>query len=151
MIFEGSESDYAATLLQHARELYSFADTYRATYTSSIPDVVPFYNSWSGYHDELTWAAAWLYRATNESSYLDKAESHYLDCSPDPNWAQSWDGKINAHSCPAAISPARNNTSPMSRVISISGYPVEAFNIHLVDWRGWMCGDRFDTRRTRHS
>lgn len=95
MIFEGSESDYAATLLQHARELYSFADTYRATYTSSIPDVVPFYNSWSGYHDELTWAAAWLYRATNESSYLDKAESHYLDCSPDPNWAQSWDGKIN--------------------------------------------------------
>ena len=95
MIFKNSEPAYSATLLQHARDLYDFADSYRSKYTNSIPDVVPFYNSWSGYHDELTWAAAWLYRATNESTYLDKAESHYLDAGPDPNWAQSWDGKIN--------------------------------------------------------
>ncbi len=95
MVFKDSEPSYAASLLEHARDLYSFADTHRGTYTNSIPDVVPFYNSWSGYHDELAWAAAWLFRATNESAYLDKAEQHYLDASPDPNWAQSWDGKIN--------------------------------------------------------
>jgi endoglucanase len=30
------------------------------------------------YGDELTWAAAWLYKATNESQYLDEAEHHYM-------------------------------------------------------------------------
>lgn len=30
------------------------------------------------YGDELTWGAAWLYRATNESQYLDEAEHHYM-------------------------------------------------------------------------
>lgn len=95
MVFAEDEPAYAETLLQHARQLYSFADTYRGKYTESIPDVTPFYNSWSGYHDELAWAATWLYRATDESDYLARAESHYLDASPDPAWAQSWDGKIN--------------------------------------------------------
>jgi endoglucanase len=30
------------------------------------------------YGDELTWAAAWLYKATNESQYLDEAEHHFM-------------------------------------------------------------------------
>ena len=95
MVFQAEEPAYAATLLQHARELYAFADTYRGNYTASIPDVGAFYNSWSGYHDELTWAATWLYRATGEQAFLDLAESHYGNANPDQYWAQSWDGKIN--------------------------------------------------------
>ncbi len=99
ILFEEYDPEYAATLLQHARELYSFADNYRGTYTASIPDVTSFYNSWSGYFDELTWAATWLYRATGEQTYLNQAEAHYASASPDPNWAQSWDGKINGAAC----------------------------------------------------
>ena len=33
--------------------------------------------SWSGYNDELAWAAAWLYRATKQSNYLNKAVEYY--------------------------------------------------------------------------
>tara|TARA_B100001059_G_scaffold173662_1_gene173873 strand:+ start:5965 stop:8757 length:2793 start_codon:yes stop_codon:yes gene_type:complete len=94
MLFS-DEPAYAAELLQHARELYSFADTHRGNYTDSIPEVASFYNSWSGYHDELTWAAAWLHRATGEQDYLDRAEAHYDQAGPDQAWAQTWDGKIN--------------------------------------------------------
>jgi len=34
-------------------------------------------SSWSGYQDELVWAAAWLYKATGDSVYLERAEDLY--------------------------------------------------------------------------
>ena len=50
--------------------------------------------SWSGYNDELVWAAIWLYKATMESKYLEKAKSLYdqfnLGNSKD---VFSWDNK----------------------------------------------------------
>ena len=33
--------------------------------------------SWGGYNDELVWAAAWIYKATDEQEYLEKAKSIY--------------------------------------------------------------------------
>jgi hypothetical protein len=30
------------------------------------------------YGDELTWAAAWLYKATDDPLFLDEAEHHYM-------------------------------------------------------------------------
>ena len=36
-----------------------------------------FYNSWSGYEDELVWGAAWLYRATGDAYYLGEAQKYY--------------------------------------------------------------------------
>jgi hypothetical protein len=99
ILFKETDAAYAATLLEHARQLYSFASTHRGTYTDSIPGVSSFYNSFSGYDDELAWSAAWLYRATNEASYLEAARTHFDQASPDPYWAQSWDGKINGVAC----------------------------------------------------
>lgn len=29
------------------------------------------------YGDELTWAAAWLYKATNDSEFIEESEQHY--------------------------------------------------------------------------
>jgi hypothetical protein len=55
--------------LSHAKSLYTFADTYRGKYDACIP-VSGFYTSYSGYNDELAWGAMWLYRATNDSSYV---------------------------------------------------------------------------------
>lgn len=99
MLFASDDPTYAATLLLHARQLYEFANTHRGNYTESIPGVSSAYNSWSGYHDELCWAAAWLHRATGEQSYLDASEVHYANSGADPFWAQSWDGKINGAAC----------------------------------------------------
>eukprot|EP00058_Branchiostoma_floridae_P018384 XP_002603873.1 hypothetical protein BRAFLDRAFT_119431 [Branchiostoma floridae] len=69
---ENGDSGYADTLLQHARDLYEFADTYRGDYQNVIHDTP--YPSFGGMNDELTWGAAWMYRATGEAGYLTKAE-----------------------------------------------------------------------------
>ncbi|KAJ6953507.1 endoglucanase 2-like [Populus alba x Populus x berolinensis] len=60
---------YSSTLLKHAKELFTFADKYRGSYSESIPEVSTYYNS-TGYGDELLWAASWLYHATGDKSYL---------------------------------------------------------------------------------
>ena len=65
--------------MKHAKELYAFAAKYRGRYSDSIPNAADFYRSYSGYEDELVWGAVWLYRATNDSSYLIKAEKYYND------------------------------------------------------------------------
>ncbi|MEO1353234.1 MAG: glycoside hydrolase family 9 protein, partial [Cyanobacteria bacterium J06635_15] len=94
--FRESDSNYADKLLENAIQLYDFADTYRGNYSDAIPDAASFYNSWSGYADELTWGAVWLHKAIEASgqtdtTYLNKAESAYQ--SVGPGWTQSWDNK----------------------------------------------------------
>ncbi|CAK9237545.1 unnamed protein product [Sphagnum troendelagicum] len=70
IVFQELDPTYSANLLSHARQLFSFADTYRGKYSDSITIVDSFYESWSGYDDELLWAAIWLYDATGDQSYL---------------------------------------------------------------------------------
>lgn len=96
ILFKNEDATYAAKLLQHARTLFDFADRYRGTYTDAIPNARDFYNSYSGYNDELVWAATWLYRATGETAYLLKAESLYNQyfANDSLQWTHSWDGKI---------------------------------------------------------
>ncbi|XP_062090042.1 endoglucanase 5 [Humulus lupulus] len=67
--FKPYNSSYSSLLLSHAKQLFTFADKFRGLYDDSIPNAKQFYTS-SGYSDELLWAAAWLYRATNEEYYL---------------------------------------------------------------------------------
>ncbi len=75
--FRPTNATYANTLLTHARQLYTFADTFRGKYSDCITDAANFYNSWSGYQDELVWGAIWMYRATNEAAFLTKAQNEY--------------------------------------------------------------------------
>lgn len=56
---------------------------------SSIDQGTIYFSS-DNYVDELSWAAAWLYMATNTSQYLTDAESSYLSGAA---WGQSWDEK----------------------------------------------------------
>jgi endoglucanase len=98
--FRPTDTAYANTLLTHARQLYSFADTYRGKYSDCITDAAGYYNSWSGYNDELVWGAIWLYRATNEQAFLDKAQSYYANLSNQQQtsiksykWTIAWDDK----------------------------------------------------------
>jgi hypothetical protein len=104
IVFRPTDAAYAATLLKHARELYTFADQHRGKYSDAIPDAQNFYRSWSGYWDELVWGALWLHRATGEAAYLQKAESYYANLNTtDGNklknykWTHAWDDK--AYGC----------------------------------------------------
>ena len=92
MAFKDSNPTYAATLLQHAKELYTFAKTNQGAYSSSIPDAQNFYNSFSGYMDELAWSAAWLHKATGEQQYLTDAEQFFNSMQQNPG-EFSWDNK----------------------------------------------------------
>nr|AYP70933.1 endoglucanase 1 [Actinidia deliciosa] len=70
LAFRHNNPSYANELLTHAQQLFEFADKYRGKYDSSITVAQKYYRSISGYADELLWAAAWLYQATNNEYYL---------------------------------------------------------------------------------
>ncbi|MEU7802387.1 glycoside hydrolase family 9 protein [Micromonospora arborensis] len=100
MVFRPTDAAYADKLLGHARQLYTFADTVRKSYHECITDATSFYRSWSGWQDELVWAAIWLHRATGEASYLAKAESEYDKLGTENQsttrsykWTIAWDNK----------------------------------------------------------
>ncbi|WCN83055.1 glycoside hydrolase family 9 protein [Micromonospora sp. LH3U1] len=100
MVFRPTDAAYADRLLGHARQLYTFADTVRKSYHECITDATSFYRSWSGWQDELVWAAIWLHRATGEASYLAKAESEYDKLGTENQsttrsykWTIAWDNK----------------------------------------------------------
>ncbi|MBP3506621.1 MAG: glycoside hydrolase family 9 protein [Lachnospiraceae bacterium] len=89
IVFKDTDSAYSEECLKHAESLYAFADKYKSDAGYTAAD--GFYNSWSGYYDELAWAGAWLYLATNNKEYLTKAESYYPQAGQDYDWAMCWD------------------------------------------------------------
>ena len=100
IVFRPTNAAYADTLVSHARQLYSFADTVRRKYSDCITDAAGYYNSWSGFTDELVWGAIWLHRATGEASYLAKAEAEYNNLPLETGttfrghkWTIAWDDK----------------------------------------------------------
>ena len=54
-------------------------------------NIIPSSNN---YEDELIWAAAWLYKATGESSFLSKAEDMYASKSQNWMWSFDWSDKL---------------------------------------------------------
>ncbi|CAI5516534.1 unnamed protein product [Closterium sp. Naga37s-1] len=93
--FRGRNSSYANTLQSRARQLFVFADEYRGVYSDAIPSAQNFYRSFSGYQDELLWAAAWLYRATGDEAYLQYIQRNdaQLGGSTQQLSEFSWDNK----------------------------------------------------------
>ncbi|MCI06746.1 endoglucanase 10-like [Trifolium medium] len=95
LVFKEADSTYSSTLLKHAKQLFTFADKHRGIYSENIPEVATYYNS-TGYGDELLWAAAWLYHATGDNSYLQYATGQngedYAQFGS-PTWF-SWDNKL---------------------------------------------------------
>jgi endoglucanase len=114
MVFRQTDPGYADTLLMHARQLYDFADNFRGKYSDCIRDAGGFYNSWSGFNDELVWGAIWLYRATNDPAYLTKAQTYYANLSNEPQtttksfrWTHAWDDK--SYGCYVLLANLTNN------------------------------------------
>ncbi|PWA45772.1 endoglucanase [Artemisia annua] len=88
IVFKGVDPKYSSRLLKHSKSLFRFGDKYRGSYQGSCP----FYCSYSGYHDELLWAAAWLHKASGERRYLNYAISHREWSQPATEF--SWDNKF---------------------------------------------------------
>jgi hypothetical protein len=95
-VFSSSDPEYAKQCLSHAKSLYDFAETTKsdAGYTAANG----YYSSSSGFYDELAWAAAWLYLANGDKSYLTKAEDHVAKWGTEQQtsiigyrWGQCWD------------------------------------------------------------
>jgi len=94
------DAAYSAKLITHAKQLYSFADTYRGAYSDCVTAASAYYKSWSGYQDELVWGAYWLYKATGDATYLAKAEAEYDKLGTENQttthkykWTVAWDDK----------------------------------------------------------
>ncbi|CAL9200487.1 unnamed protein product [Musa hybrid cultivar] len=95
IVFRPYDSKYSDLLLLHARQLFSFADTYRGRYDDSVHSVRKYYPSSTGYSDELLWAAAWLFEATDDKSYLNYVAQNAVVLGG-TGWAVtefSWDNK----------------------------------------------------------
>lgn len=89
IVFQEEDPDYSAQCLAHAETLYDFAEQTKSDdgYTAAQG----FYSSNSGFYDELSWAAVWLYLATEEEEYLEQAKEYYGQAVQDYVWAQCWD------------------------------------------------------------
>lgn len=77
IVFRGFNHPYARRLLNKAKLLFEFARSHKGTYDGECP----FYCSYSGYNDELLWAASWLYIATRKPMYLEYIQEESISAS----------------------------------------------------------------------
>eukprot|EP00897_Mesotaenium_endlicherianum_P006856 jgi/Mesen1/6199/ME000032S05488 len=121
MVFKSSDAAYSSSLLTHAKQLFDFANKYRGDYSVSIPNVQAYYKSWSGYNDELVWAAAWLYRATGDATYLNFILSNEASLTGTGYQVMfTWDNKFaGAQILLANVNPALRFTNPSANVFTV--------------------------------
>ncbi|XP_057528171.1 endoglucanase 8-like isoform X3 [Amaranthus tricolor] len=98
IVLRSSNRTYAARLLSRAKTVFNFADSYQGNYNESLgPWVCSFYCDFSGYQDELIWAAAWIYRASKLSFYSDYVLKNMYKLDPPYNGGSfaefGWDTK----------------------------------------------------------
>ncbi|XP_031393826.1 endoglucanase 8-like [Punica granatum] len=97
LVFRQVDPAYAKTLLDRAKSVFEFANTYRGSYNTSLGRIVcPFYCNFGGYEDELIWGAAWLFQATKTSYYWDYVVQNVRGSSSSyaANFAEfGWDSK----------------------------------------------------------
>lgn len=97
VVLKQTDPAYASTCLTHAVQLFDFAYTTKSD--SGYTAANGYYDSFSGYWDELSAAAAWLYLATGDSAYLVKAETCANNWGKEGRrgtvwgykWTHSWD------------------------------------------------------------
>lgn len=73
-----NDTEYADLLLSHATSLQNFAET--ATpyqpYTKAVPAAINYYNT-NKFEGQLIYSNMWLYKATRNTTYLDRANEFY--------------------------------------------------------------------------
>uniref|UniRef100_A0A7N0ZRV5 Endoglucanase n=1 Tax=Kalanchoe fedtschenkoi TaxID=63787 RepID=A0A7N0ZRV5_KALFE len=88
-LFRAVNPSYSDKLLRRAISVFKFGKRHKGSYRDSVGAGAcsPYCGS-SGYMDELIWGAAWLYRATNKSSYLKyvKTNLHLIGNPTSKSW-----------------------------------------------------------------
>ncbi|CAI9094170.1 OLC1v1029863C3 [Oldenlandia corymbosa var. corymbosa] len=87
-VFKHTSPRYADRLMHQSKEMFQFAITNKGSYQGSCP----YYCSFSGYEDELLWAAAWIYKLTGEKYYLRYLTANQAWSHPVAEF--SWDNKF---------------------------------------------------------
>ncbi|CAK8568480.1 unnamed protein product [Lathyrus sativus] len=77
IVFRSIDHKYARHLLNRAKLLFEFAKSHKGSYDGECP----FYCSYSGYNDELMWAATWLYMATKKPIYMKYIQEEAISAS----------------------------------------------------------------------
>ncbi|GLU05960.1 hypothetical protein SLE2022_230320 [Rubroshorea leprosula] len=129
IVFRHSNPAYSNELLHHASQLFDFADKYRGKYDSSITVAQKYYQSVSGYNDELLWAAAWLYQASNSQHYLDYLAKN-ADSMGGTGWSMtefSWDVKYPGVQTLAAKFLMQGKAGPYAPVFEQYQQKAESF------------------------
>ena len=89
VVFQKTDPAYAEKCLKHAKELYAYAEKVKSD--SGYTAANGFYQSFGGFRDELSFAAYWIYKATEEKEWLQKSRDYFGE--GDANWALCWDDK----------------------------------------------------------
>lgn len=91
------KSDKVDSYLEHAKNIFAIADAEQSDDEYMASDAKNFYRS-SHFYDELFWSANWLYKATGDKIYLDKATGYIPNLSTELgtnelkySWGQCWD------------------------------------------------------------
>ena len=87
IIFKDTQPDKASQYLKHAKDLFEGADRIRST--KEVGGMGSMYPT-STWLDDCMYAANWLYRATGDTSYLDKCEKDYVPNFPTENQSTDW-------------------------------------------------------------
>lgn len=135
IVFKDSDPAYAATCLKHAKELLNFAEATKSD-AGYMKQAGGYYSSFSGYSDEISWASMWIYLATNDASYLQKAKDYSSGWEKVPqtdqiaySWAHSWD---DVHIGTSLLLAKHGNDVKFKKVIEN----------HLDYWTVGLNGDR---------
>ena len=89
IVYKNIDKQYSEKCLAHAKSLLEFAQKTKSDegYTAANG----FYNSWSGFYDELAWSSIWMYIATDDKDYLKKSDEYLDQAVGDYKWTQCWD------------------------------------------------------------
>lgn len=135
IVFKDIDPAYAATCLKHAKELLNFAEITKSD-AGYMKQAGGFYSSHSGYNDEISWASMWIYLATDDGSYLQKAKDYSAGWSKVDQsneiaytWAHSWD---DVHYGASLLLAQYGNDEKYKKVIEN----------HLDYWTTGLNGDR---------
>lgn len=135
IVFKDIDPAYAETCLKHAKELLNFAEITKSD-TGYMKQAGGYYSSFSGFNDEISWASMWIYLATGDASYLQKAKDYSsgwtkVDQSDEIayTWAHSWD---DVHLGTSLLLAQYDNDPKFKKVIEN----------HLDYWSTGLNGDR---------
>ena len=92
LIYGDSDPSYAENLKAAAVYLYDWGASTGGKYSNYYTDVTRATYPSNDNHDDLALAAGWLYRATGDRIYLDKAFQHWNQGSPNVyvGWNSAW-------------------------------------------------------------